>query len=303
MKNLCITAILLFIANSTLPAETRISGNIDKMVFEKVGNPHIVEQDIIVPAGEEVTIEKGTVFLFKPFTGLHVHGTLIIEGTSDEYVIFTSIHDAEFNPNSKQMANPFDWNGILIAREAGKCRLKNFLLSFSVFGIKAHTSNINITSGIFRQNGQFHFTINDEIQYVQDNIPYSHNPDKNVTSHRQDEAAAGASTNKKPEEPKKDRSSPSHQKKIFRYTSLGIGVAGVALGATMTAIGVQKNSEWNDWAASYQFQRDSLNLSEEEYGEKFDRLEKQQNNSILVAIVSGIIGVAGFTGFTLTFVF
>ncbi len=118
-------------------------------------------------------------FLFKPFTGLTVNGDLLVEGTQEHPVIFTSINDGEYNTAApKQLPNPFDWNGILVQRESGTVSLKNFSLRFSVYGIKSQVTDILIDNGLFRQNGQFHFTIRDKIQYVQDNIPFSYNTEE-----------------------------------------------------------------------------------------------------------------------------
>ncbi|MBD3420899.1 MAG: hypothetical protein GF398_12335 [Chitinivibrionales bacterium] len=109
-----------------------------------------------------------------PFTGLHVKGQLTANGTTQDYIIFTSVHDQQYNTSSTQMANPFDWNGILIAKDAGRCNVRYFSLRYSVFGIKAQADNIRIKSGMFMQNGQFHFTVNDDIKNVTDNIPFSY---------------------------------------------------------------------------------------------------------------------------------
>jgi hypothetical protein len=99
-----------------------------------------------------------------------------VEGTREHPVIFTSIRDLSNNLQAEEgPAAPFDWNGLTISVKAGKVNLTNFLLSYSVFGIKSKKENIRIDNGLFFSNGQFHFTVDDRIQPVKDNFPYSYN--------------------------------------------------------------------------------------------------------------------------------
>jgi hypothetical protein len=150
------------------------------MTLEQSGSPYTVTETITIQSGKTTTIKPGCVFLFKPFTGLEVRGTLTATGTQEAPVVFTSAYDAQYNQKSEQPANPFDWNGILISGEAQGVRLTNFMLCYSVFGIKSLQAGIVIENGIFRQNGQYHFTINELVKPVQDNFPYSYNADKKI---------------------------------------------------------------------------------------------------------------------------
>jgi hypothetical protein len=159
---------------SLLFSETRISGDISKITFNNSGNPFIVENDIEVPAGKKVVMDEGCVLLFKEFTKLSILGSIIVNGTVEKPVVFSSLHDTAYNPKSQQLANPFDWNGLLIDKNADSVYLGNFKLMYSVFGIKSQKENIIIKNGYFLANGQFHVTINDKIQYVQDNIAFSY---------------------------------------------------------------------------------------------------------------------------------
>lgn len=237
MSNSTSVLFTLLLLCSIAIAETHITGNITDMTFESSGNPFIVEQDIIIPEGKKVVINPGCVFLFKPFTGLSVHGHLVIDGTQEAPVMFTSLNDGEFNAQSEQLANPFDWNGILVSRESGTVILQNFSLRFSVYGIKSQNPNIQIENGLFRQNGQFHFTINDKIQFVQDNIPYSYSGSGDAVTGKPVKGLT--STSKKPRE-------SSTNVKIFRYTSLGVGILSASTAAVFGALSVDAYSRWND---------------------------------------------------------
>ena len=210
-------------------AETHISGDIKSAALDSTGNPYIVDQDVVVPAGKKLTIKEGCVFLFKGFTGLNVSGQVNVAGSSKHPVIFTSVNDGDFNPKSDQLPNPFDWNGILVAKESGGALFDNIQLRYSVYGIKSQSTNVTIQNGIFRQNGQFHFTVNEKIQYVQDNIPYSYSggagePEKGVS---QNLKTAAEKT------PEAKKAKTSNNTLVFRYTSLGVGIVGIAAGSLM----------------------------------------------------------------------
>jgi hypothetical protein len=266
----------IFILVMTVFSETHITGDITGMTFESGGNPYVVEQDILIPAGSKAIIKNGCIFLFKPFTGLTVHGQLAVEGTQENPVIFSSISESKFNPESEQLPNPFDWNGILISRESGTVIFKNFKLQFSVYGIKSQNTNITLENGIFYQNGQFHFTINDKIQFVQDNIAYSYNgkpgPIKpSIVEHG-------------------EKSGPSKTRTIIRYTSLGLGIVG---GIGGIVFGIKANNSYREWNDK----TDSLDQK------RYDDYERDFKFIRGIAIGSGVFSTIGFTAFGLTFAF
>jgi hypothetical protein len=160
---------------SVLNAGTTLGGSIWGMTLDSAGNPYLVTQNIVVPVGKTLKINKGCVFLFKPFTGISVDGSIDVNGTREHPVVFTTENDSSYNFNTTQAANPFDWNGIHITDKANHALFRNFLVSYTVFGLKCQTENISIENGVFFQNGQFHFTINEKIQWVQEGFPFSYN--------------------------------------------------------------------------------------------------------------------------------
>jgi hypothetical protein len=282
MPSLNKLSLLVILSICPLFAETHITGDITGMTFESGGNPYIVEQDILIPAGNRAVIKEGCVFLFKPFTGLTVHGHLVVEGTQEQPIIFTSINDGEHNPASEQLPNPFDWNGILVTRESGTVSLKYFALRYSVYGIKSQNSNIQIENGQFRQNGQFHFTINDKIQFVQDNIAFSYTGSSETT---------GKDKPKNPPEPPgKPKKKTSTGVKIFRFTSLGVGIAGVGTGAVF---GIKTGIHWTDWMARSRAGDDN----------DHDKDLKIYQTNLKWTIISSSVGVLGLTCFGISFAF
>ena len=166
MNKIILLIILLSISFSY--SQTTISGNIGDKTFTPSGNPWVVTENIVIEKDKTVQIKAGCVFLFKQFTGMEVHGKLIVDGSKESPVVFTSFNDDKFNLSAEVLPNPFDWNGIVINAEAKETRFSYSTLSFSVFGIKSPKTDIFIKNGTFRQNGQFHFTVLGEIQPVQE---------------------------------------------------------------------------------------------------------------------------------------
>ena len=93
---------------SLASAATSISGDIHTVTFNASGSPYIVEKDVRIPQGKSVAMGAGTVLLFKAFAGLRVDGGLAIEGTLEEPVVFTSVHDREHGTERAQLPNPFE---------------------------------------------------------------------------------------------------------------------------------------------------------------------------------------------------
>ncbi len=222
MKKILFTIMCISFSVFPLFSATHLSDDIGGKIFEPSGNPFIVDQDVVIPKNTQTVIKAGCVFLFKSFTGINIFGSMLVEGTVEKPVVFSSINDANYYPEASQLPNAFDWNGIYVTEGSGDVKLRNFKLMYSVFGIKSKKNEITIQSGHFKQNGQFHFTINDNIHYVQDNISYSYNVEKKeapVTT----QTTQPAEAEKKPE--KKETSKKSRGRKIAAITFLGIGVA------------------------------------------------------------------------------
>ncbi|HEX2957354.1 MAG TPA: hypothetical protein VHO70_11010 [Chitinispirillaceae bacterium] len=271
--------LVVLVCAFSIIAETRIKGDLTGMNLDESGNPFIVEQDIIVPNGQKVVIKEGCIFLFNPFSGLQVLGELKVAGSQEKPVVFTSIYDNTYNKESPQLPNPFDWNGILVARESGNVNFTNFELEYSVYGIKSQNPGIKIQNGIFKQNGQFHFTLMDKIQFVQDNISYSFN--------QQDvDPGTGDAPGKGKNVPKGDTKANGNGVKAFRFTSLGIGAAGLLVGAIF---GAQIPGDINDM--------------ETQDSEEWHAADAKKNRDIIASSIGGGVFVLGMACFAISFAF
>ena len=135
-----------------------LAGDLPKLL-SSANSPYLVVADVFVPVGKVVTIEPGTVILFKNFTGVHIQGTLIADGSSLNPVILTSENDKDYNPQSKLAPTPYDWNGIYIHKDGLGTDLRNMKLMYSVKGIVSETKYIRITNCVFRENGRSNLVI------------------------------------------------------------------------------------------------------------------------------------------------
>ena len=269
---------------------TLISGSIDGITFDVANNPYIVEKDVIVPKGKSVVIPEGIVLLFQPFTGFQVFGRLIVQGSGERLVAFSSINDNLYNPKSEQLPNPFDWNGVFVSKDADGAFLNHFSLKYSVYGVKSQCKNIIIQNAVFQQNGQFHFTVNEQIQMVQDNIPFSYGD----STKEQISPKPDATT---PESKKTVKNSDRTKKvKIFRYTSLGIGLVGGVVAGVYGVKMSQNLAKLNEINSSI----NNVRLSQD--GD-FEAYEKQYKNALTGVVVGGAIGGLGLLGFGISFAF
>lgn len=293
-----VSVLSLIIAITTVSfGATYISGNIDGVVFDVAKNPYIVEKDVIVPKGKSVVIPEGIVLLFHPFTGFQVFGRLVVQGSSEHMVVFTSINDNLSNPESEQLPNPFDWNGVFISKDAEGAFLNHFTLKYSVYGVKSQCKNIIIQNAVFQQNGQFHFTINEQIQLVQDNIPFSYGDSANVDTSK-NIGTGGTTVTPVTDDKNGGKKSKDTKKvvKILRYVALGVGVAG-GVGAIICGM---KSKEYYDDVGEV-----SKHYSEANYDgtDSYDKAVDKYNKAVAGTVVSGIVGGIGLIGFGVSFAF
>ncbi len=176
--------------------------------------PYLIVSDIEVPFGKKVTIEPGAVFLFQNFTGFHVEGQLIAEGTKAKPIVFTSEFDGEHSPDTTLIANPFDWNGIYIHKDAFGTRIKFGKIMNSVYGIRSDTRLIRIDPCVFFRNGKGHLAVLDSLHPVIDKTPYIY-----VLSAK-DATIEGVSI-KLVQDPR------SRKRNFFRYTSIALLAGGI----------------------------------------------------------------------------
>lgn len=144
-------------------------------LIKATNKPYRVIADIEVLPDKTVTIEAGAVFLFQNFTGLHVRGKLIVQGTASKPVVFTSENDQQYNPSTRLIANPYDWNGIFIHSDGFGTYLENCIVAYTVYGIVSETKFIRMDPVFFKENGKSNLVIENEVKKdIVPEKPYSY---------------------------------------------------------------------------------------------------------------------------------
>ena len=260
--------IFLSLAN----AKTELSGSFSAMAMSADANPIIVKEDLIIPKNGRMIINKGCKLFFKPFTGIIVEGSLSIEGTTDEPVLFTSINDSLSPEKTDQKANPFDWNGILITKQAQDIALRNCIVKYSVYGLKSQNANMIIDNGIFKGNGQFNCTINDKILPVYDNLAYSY---------------VGEKIANEPEKGKKDL---KEKATWLLPSAIGATVAGAAALCFMAYFLHQKS----DYVSLY-----NSAITQSARNDYYEKQKPPSRNALISGITGGVLLSAGGVLFVL----
>ena len=192
MERTGVFLIVLFLFSSgistTISEQVTLQSDVSATVFDtligplptivkKNKNPYLVPSNIEVPPDRTVTIEPGTVFLFKNFSGLHVRGKLLARGTAIEPIIFSSENDKNYNNQAIRDANPFDWDGIYMTGDAMGSQFTNCNISYSVYCISSATKLIRLDPLSVKENGKNVITIEDK-EYPLNDSTFSYVIDK-----------------------------------------------------------------------------------------------------------------------------
>jgi hypothetical protein len=197
---------------------------------------YLITGDVFVSPGSTVSIQAGTVFLFKEFTGMHVQGVLYAIGTEYEPLVFTSANDSSYLLNSSVNAAPFDWNGIDVYESAIGTTLSHCRFQYSVYGVRSQTEYVNLENARFSSNGKSDFTVKGERKEVTDPYSYIHEPVSTNTSLSASEQSVNDSVHKsKPsvgvEPPVPEKAGNRGLRVFFRVTGIVLALGGGGLGA------------------------------------------------------------------------
>jgi len=268
--------ILVILAVSTIAVypETVLHGVLHDTTYDQTGNPYIVDSTIVVPKGGKVSFTEGCVVLAKPYTGIDVHGNFFVRGTVEKPVIFTTINDNRYNPKAEQFPQPLDWNGIAFQPASDTVLMENFKLTYSVYGIKSWNSHIVIYKGLFDKNGQYNLVINDAMQPITSNIPFSYNS----------ESALRDSL-----EARERKVQYEQRAKIKKIASITALTSGVAIGG-IDAVFWSRYLYYRNKYADYRGSQDDLEKLK-------NRRSAYKTASITAAVASGVLLSASFSLF------
>ncbi len=315
-RSACGVLVLLLFAYAF--SQQTVSGTIDSQTFTGSDSIYIVEKQLTIPEGVVCSLDAAKVILFKPFTGITVEGTLIANGTSKQPIVFTSIYDTCYNPDSRQPPESFDWNGIAISAQSGGNHFRHSHLSYSVHGIQSQTEDLKISDCLFSHNGLYHFTIKNRLFEIREGAPFSYPEFTSVKSDTGggDLTSAGDSLSLIVSSPsdslstgssipdltsKKNAVTPIWKKPSFRFGALGAGILGCIGGAVLHSMALEdehdiqkmKPTEINPETGKYYTRKDDAVKN------AHDSYERNRTTSIASLVIGGM----GLSVFAITFTF
>ncbi len=261
------------------PSLSVLSGELPDVVPAS-GGPYLVTADIVVPPGRTVTIEPGTFMLFRNFTGVQVHGTLIAAGTKEEPIAFTSEHDQRHGSRSPQAPAPYDWNGITVTENAVGTKFEFCRIGYSLYGINALNEYVTIIDCMFRKNGKADLTIKGTKQEVAAGVPFSYKPLGDMP------VLPGAE-------------GPSAGKIAVRTTGIAVLLVGCAVGVWKTLDYLESDEHFsmlNNTA-------DTANLRNPTIVDDWQAAQDTRNTDLALLLVGYGAGFVGAVAFGVTFFF
>ncbi|HEX2958083.1 MAG TPA: hypothetical protein VHO70_14715 [Chitinispirillaceae bacterium] len=267
---------------------------------------YVVTGDVFVSPGSTVSVQAGTVFLFKEFTGIHVQGSLYVIGTESEPIVFTSANDSSYLRNASVKAAPFDWNGIDVYDGAIGTTLNNCRIQYSVYGIRSQTEYVKLENVRFSSNGKSDFSIKEERKEVTDPYNYIYEPAPVIPVAP---TAVSSVSEQNPESVQKSKpslgiESPSPQKNgnrgvraFFRVTGIMLALGGGGLGAYFG----------DQYLNSQDHYKDISHLDNEEMrlytSEDWKNAKEKRDQDFLKTVICGGVGILGLTSFVISFAF
>jgi hypothetical protein len=286
------------IADSALFWETKGSGKSQSVEFELLGGnlpkiienrgiPYLISSDIYVPSGKTIRIEPGVILLFKNFTGMHVEGRIVAEGTPEKPIVFSSEFDKAYNPFSALHANPYDWNGITIHESGIGSSFSFAKVMYSVFGINSLTKYIKLDKMHFSNNGRSDLVIEGKVPLVSaQSFTYA----LTVDDARKDGI------------PVKILMDPrARERSFFRYSGLSLLAAGCATALWSAAQLDQVQTRLNAFSDS-EIKDERSNLIKNNRSD-WESAKAEKNTDIGGAVIGSVLAVLGGVGFGMSFTF
>ncbi len=149
----------LFLVNcNKVFAETEIfEGSIlDNTIWDKNGSPYLVYSSINVASGTILTIDPGVIVKFDIWRSIRVLGNLVVNGSPEDKVYFTSLYDDSIGGDSDNDGGQYepdydDWGGIFVSN-GSSYSIKNAEISYAKYLFSSGGSIGTIDSTLFKHS-------------------------------------------------------------------------------------------------------------------------------------------------------
>ena len=132
--------------------------------------PHVFYGSYLVDSLAELTISKNTTLLFYNGSGLYVKGSLVVNGTKSEKVVFKA-----FRKDSKYENLPGQWKGIIVYSKAKSHKFSWVTISNAEYGVyvnKHASGSISINNSFISNVSKSCFTSFDAVVTLSNSVFY-----------------------------------------------------------------------------------------------------------------------------------
>lgn len=123
--------------------DTIISGGPVTGLWSLANSPYIVQSNISVPPGGQLTLEPGVIVKFDANVWISIAGCMVAQGTLSNLITFTS---------SASLPVPGAWSGIQVTAGGPRTIFDHVDVAFAVYGITVEGNNAQVTIS----NGNVH---------------------------------------------------------------------------------------------------------------------------------------------------
>ena len=123
----------------------------DEIILYKTNSPFFTLNDLIIPAGKKLTIEKGTVLRINKAKTITVQGVVLAQGISAEKIIFTSYYDSDYGGAGINDVTDY-WRQIILTNNSSNTKFENCVFKY---GGKNEGQSPNVVVVINSGNPEF----------------------------------------------------------------------------------------------------------------------------------------------------
>jgi hypothetical protein len=262
---------------------------------------YLITGDVFVSPGSTVSVQSGTVFLFKEFTGMHIQGAFYAIGTESDPIVFTSANDFSYIPSAAVKAAPFDWNGIDVYEGAIGTTLAYCKVQYSVYGIRSQTDYVKLENVRFSSNGKSDFSVKEERKEVTDPYNYAYESVSTAASSGISEQSSNQAVNEpKPSlgtEPPVSSKGNRGLRAFFRVTGIVLALGGGGFGAYYGDKYLNSEDRFKDLS-----QLDNEEMRKYT-SEDWKKAKQKRDQDFKMTAICGGVAVLGLTSFVISFAF
>ena len=129
-------AITCVLMQHAVRGDTLVPGGPVMGLWSLAGSPYLVQSNISIPSGAQLTIEPGVTVKFQANTSLQITGSMVAQGTFTNRIAFTS---------AAQVPAPYDWQGISVQSGGPRTVLDYVEIAYARTGLMISGDDSQVT--------------------------------------------------------------------------------------------------------------------------------------------------------------